>query len=161
MAEITVATTSWRLLHTNVFSVHAGACYPHCLPSSPLTMKGQRPPMDCSQTLRLMIDGAVVSHLIVLRSHSLPSQSRLTVHCNSQVMNLCLLSCCELFMILYVVQFVVEFVFSASYTNTIKSTRFYTHQICDYMQPSVLLLWDFLSLASCRPAFHTSQHAAK
>lgn len=80
MAKITVVTTSWRLLDTNIFGVHAGGCYPIAYPAAPLLWRG-KDPHSPAQTLWLMIDGAVVSHLIERRSHSLPSQSCLTVLC--------------------------------------------------------------------------------
>lgn len=108
MAEITVVTTSWRLHHTNVFGVYAGAnVTPLPTLQNPLHygLKGQRPPVARSQTLCPMIDSAVVLHPSERRSHSLPPQSCLAVHCESRVVNPCLSSHGDLLTILRVVLF--------------------------------------------------------
>lgn len=64
VAEITVVTTSWRLLNTCIFGVQGGAWVPLGLPRRPLTVEEQRPPLDCSRMLQRMIDRAVVPPLV-------------------------------------------------------------------------------------------------
>lgn len=153
MAEITVVTTSWRLLDTNVFGVHAGACYPNAYPADHQWTAVKH------FTLWLT---ALLCHISLCRGH---------VVCPHKAVLQCIVMVKSwTFVFTFTWRIVydsacypicVELDFAASYTNTINSTRFYTHQICDYMLPSILLLWDFLSLAPCRPTFHISQHAAK
>ena len=65
----------------------------------PLTRMGQRPPAGCSQTLCLMIDSAVVSHLTEQRSQCTLSQSCLTGHCDRNGINLYLPLKSDLFMV--------------------------------------------------------------
>lgn len=103
MAEITVVTTSWRLLDTNVFGVHAGPCYPTAYPAAPLPWWGKDHQWTAVRHCALWLTAL----LCYISLHSLPSQSRLTVHCKSKVVNLCLPSHGDLFMILHVVLFVL------------------------------------------------------
>lgn len=101
MAEITVVTTSWRLLDTNVFGVHAGACYPTAYPAAPSLWRGKDHQWTAVRHCALWLT-ALLCHVSL---HNLPSQSCLTVHCKSKVVNLCLPSL-DLFMFLHVVLFV-------------------------------------------------------
>ncbi len=99
MAEITVVTTSWRLLDTNVFGVHAGACYPTAYPAALLLWRGKDHQWSAVRHCALWLT-ALLCHVSL---HSLPSQSCLTVHCKSKGVNLCLPSLGDLFMCLHVV----------------------------------------------------------
>lgn len=104
MAEITVVTTSWRLLDTNVSGVHAGACYSIAYPAAPYCE-------GAKTTNRLQSDTVpydwrrccVTSHCIVY-----PHKAVLQCIVKGKVVNLCLPSHGDLFRILHVVLLVLS-----------------------------------------------------